>query len=76
MYKKNYRGRILGRRQSRKHLESVSPPRQQSNWQNLSDVTLYWGDLESTEGLQLPWEGFVNFSQFQLSRAAGSHPPL
>jgi len=48
---------ILGRWQNRKHLGSASPQKQQSNWQNLSDVTLYWGDLESTEGLQLPWEG-------------------
>ena len=80
MYKKNYRRRILGRWQNRKHLGSVSPPRQQSNWQNWSDVTLYWGDLESTEGLQLPWEGLGDKQLISVSfsshTAVGSHPPL
>ena len=71
---------ILGRWQNRKHLGSASPQKQQSNWQNLSDVTLYWGDLESTEGLQLPWEALGDNQLISVSfssrTAAGSHPPL
>ena len=37
---KPLRMRILGRWGTRKHQESVSPPRQQLHWQNLSDVTI------------------------------------
>lgn len=32
------------------------PPRQQSHWQKLSEVTNYFGTLESVEGIQLPRE--------------------
>ena len=38
----------------RKHQESISSPRKQLHWQNLSDVTIL--KLEATEGLQFPEE--------------------
>lgn len=47
--KKKKRGGFWENVKSRKHQESVSPPRKQLDWQNLSDVTI----LESVEGLQL-----------------------
>lgn len=40
---------ILGRWQSRKHQELVSPPRQQLHWQNLSDRSIqeFWSLLKA-----------------------------
>lgn len=50
---KDFKERILGKWQCRKHQKSVYPPKQQLHWHNLFDATIMDGTLEPIEGLQL-----------------------
>lgn len=55
--KKKLREGILGRLQSRKHQESVSPLRQQIHWPNLFNVTIFelWNLLKACYFQGNPW---------------------
>lgn len=58
---------ILGRWWSGKHQESLSSPRQQFHWQNLSELTLLelWSLLRACNFQGKTWPIAVNFGQFQ-----------
>ena len=55
----------------RKHQESISSPRKQLHWQNLSDVTIL--KLEATEGLQFP-EEYLDGKLWLIWSVSATHP--
>lgn len=64
-----YWERNLGRWQSRKHQESVSPHRQKGSWQNLSDGTIWelWSLWEACCCQGEAWKIHGNQCQFTLA---------